>query len=373
MGRTGKRKWGWLAGMVLAGVTLMIGGWRVWPHKRLLLEVARPIVPLDITCSAFDSPPNEQAYWLSTNRLLIFTADQGTPGEHVDLFDIPSHTRTHLNGLTHLLRRPNTSLLGARSNWELSPRGTWLHVAQESVTSESGYESLIVKCDGSQYRHIRDPDNLVVGFWLDDQHYVEGYSEESQQVAVLNVSDVEHPANDRHYSAFDAMGSKILSEHYDAHPTRIEMPLDYRYGDPLSFEIEEYCAQGRDASNVQPLHIYKIALPKDVDRLMDALASPQQTTIIYNLQIARTSDLLTWLHRVVPSVSVKPVITEELWISKSDGQGMREIGHVPGKVDANGDPEDQLNEVQWLPDGKQVSFIYRDMLYVVPAEMKALR
>ena len=39
----------------------------------------------------------------------------------------------------------------------------------------------------------------------------------------------------------------------------------------------------------------------------------------------------------------------------------------PG-ADKNGDPKDQLEDIQWLPDGKQLSFIYQGMLYVVPAD-----
>ena len=34
------------------------------------------------------------------------------------------------------------------------------------------------------------------------------------------------------------------------------------------------------------------------------------------------------------------------------------------------DPREDLEYVQWLPDGKQISFIYRGMLYVVSAELE---
>jgi hypothetical protein len=47
---------------------------------------------------------------------------------------------------------------------------------------------------------------------------------------------------------------------------------------------------------------------------------------------------------------------------------MREIGYVPTDLDANGNLEGQLTHIEWLPDGKQISFVYHGALYVVPAE-----
>jgi hypothetical protein len=45
------------------------------------------------------------------------------------------------------------------------------------------------------------------------------------------------------------------------------------------------------------------------------------------------------------------------------------LGHVPGQFDFVGRPN-QLEQVQWLPDGKQISFIYHGTLYVVNARVR---
>lgn len=78
---------------------------------------------------------------------------------------------------------------------------------------------------------------------------------------------------------------------------------------------------------------------------------------------------LCWLsvHRLIPKFNPRPIYTESVWISRTDGHGMQELGHVPTHLDENGTPQDLLRDVRWLPDGRQISFVYEGTLYVMPA------
>ncbi len=62
-----------------------------------------------------------------------------------------------------------------------------------------------------------------------------------------------------------------------------------------------------------------------------------------------------------------------LWVSDIDGSHMRELGYVrcPARdYYNNGSPWDavDLSNLQWLPDGKHLSFVRANTLYVMPCE-----
>ena len=91
------------------------------------------------------------------------------------------------------------------------------------------------------------------------------------------------------------------------------------------------------------------------------------TTVGFDLYRSETPLLSAWIHRFIPSLSVKPVVTEGLWVSRPNVQEMLEIGHIRLRTDIGNDIEgDDIEQALWLPDGNQLSFIYKGMLYVVP-------
>jgi hypothetical protein len=56
-----------------------------------------------------------------------------------------------------------------------------------------------------------------------------------------------------------------------------------------------------------------------------------------------------------------------LWVSRLDGSDMHEVGGVP--ITRPLTLTDRLfYDIQWRPDGKYLSFVYEDSLYVIPAE-----
>jgi hypothetical protein len=58
----------------------------------------------------------------------------------------------------------------------------------------------------------------------------------------------------------------------------------------------------------------------------------------------------------------QPYPTEEVWVSRSDGSAMHEIAHLPAAVYGSR----QILQLRWTPSGQQLSFVYKDALYVMP-------
>ena len=112
--------------------------------------------------------------------------------------------------------------------------------------------------------------------------------------------------------------------------------------------------------------------------MMEAYASRQQKAIVGYLRVVQPLPVFVWLHRMIPRFNAQPTVTEGLWVSRPDGGGWQEIGHVR-KEDSDdlykksdpfglhGDPANRLEDIHWLPDGKQVYFRYHGVLYVAPA------
>jgi hypothetical protein len=58
-----------------------------------------------------------------------------------------------------------------------------------------------------------------------------------------------------------------------------------------------------------------------------------------------------------------------LWVSDLDGRNLREIGHLALHPAANSDTDGpDPEDVQWLPDGKRLSFLYKQALWIVPID-----
>lgn len=59
---------------------------------------------------------------------------------------------------------------------------------------------------------------------------------------------------------------------------------------------------------------------------------------------------------------IKSNATEELWISRAGWTGMREVGHIAAAQ------EKQIERLEFLPDGRHISFVYHGKLYMMATE-----
>jgi hypothetical protein len=90
--------------------------------------------------------------------------------------------------------------------------------------------------------------------------------------------------------------------------------------------------------------------------------SPRADHVAWVFHQHYISPLLTHLKRLGLPIRAKPVEETMIYVSRNDGTEMREIGIAPTPEEA-----DQDVEVTWLPGGKRLSFVYKNVLYTIPA------
>ena len=360
MRRARRRRWVWLIGSVLI-LGCLATLWAMYSHERTLIELAQPITPFD-AATPEDGQSKEASYWLSANQLVIVTTDHaanqaGAAGVdgwhgHADLLSLISHKRIRVDGLTRLLNKPGIAPWDAPSNFELSPNGTRLHwYTWYSREGRSG----VARLDGSQYREWNKVDSAP-NFWMDDQHYVEGALDRSGNLLELNVHDACDASTDRRYSASSESAKFILKRYRKTLPP--DRLLVLYPGDATHYLIQ--MGHYWDGERLLGIRSYYAPIPKGANPI-EQDASPLLTAIVYHVRTEQTPPIMAWLHRFVPFIVARPDISEGLWFSRIDGTGMREIGKVLGA-------QSHLTDIQWLPDDRHISFVYRGMLYLLPIE-----
>jgi hypothetical protein len=360
----------WRAGVGLVVMALVVVAiWQVWPRERLLTEIARPIAPVDTK--------REQSCWRSERQLLVLNSIHGGPlSENVrndkkdwkgfaDLLDIDTGVRNRLSGLTNLLNEKG-EIPTVRPDSFSSPDGTWF-LWRSGVYKDIDPFPRMAHLDGTDYRAwshgSRESD-----FYLDAQHFVQM----TDEVPVMSIRDLQNPAKDRVCSTPDQQNA-ALAQHAMRQPVIITMDGFYSAQPTIeTYRTEDSLQMIPDLGNrnhkyPKPLQTHPVNRPEGAI-IQDYEVSLSQKAIVYHFQVARIHPLRSWLHRFVTKFHVKPTLTEDIWVSRADGSGMCEVGHVPVKLDEDGNPDNLLDEIHWSPDDKHVSFVYHGMLYVVLAE-----
>jgi hypothetical protein len=105
-------------------------------------------------------------------------------------------------------------------------------------------------------------------------------------------------------------------------------------------------------------------------QLLDLEVSPDGERLSWVLWRHKTVPWQALVQRFIPRVQVSSQERWEIWVSGVDGSNMRQIGYedLPGPENNKALSIPTLPTLQWLPDGKQLSFIYKDVVYIVPAD-----
>src|SRR5262249_34844636 len=94
---------------------------------------------------------------------------------------------------------------------------------------------------------------------------------------------------------------------------------------------------------------------------------------VREVAVSPGGDRLAWLLGGRPSSSTRPPVDYSLWISGLDGSGLRELGRTRLKSEKSSSKrgervDDRPWGLRWVPDGRQVSFLYGDGLFAAPAD-----
>jgi hypothetical protein len=122
-------------------------------------------------------------------------------------------------------------------------------------------------------------------------------------------------------------------------------------------DIHEY----RLLPSISRLRFLHVSSPPGI-KMRWAMISPDGEHIVWAGLQSYVSPVAVWLHRWIKRVPVDPQRRYSLWSSRIDGSQPREIGHLLLL------PDDEVPSfrVNWLPDCRRVSFVYKDVLYTVP-------
>jgi hypothetical protein len=89
--------------------------------------------------------------------------------------------------------------------------------------------------------------------------------------------------------------------------------------------------------------------------------SPDGNHMLWTCTSDITSPFAKWMGRLHLS-SAKSEMGQSWWVSRLDGSGMHEIGHISARQDDGG------VALRWLPDSRHCSFVYKGKLYVLPTD-----
>ncbi len=358
----GRRQWRWTIVVVLLASTVLL--WLVLPHDRLLLEHATKLVS---TKGWYRQTPRNrvkqtgnqsfvEVYWLSDSTLLYQLAgnDHKTNGGDYCLWDLKTDIQKPLPALTRCILRTRGP------NWplQISPDGQWICL--------SGAGMMTCRLDGARVRISANSGNAV---WLpDSQHLlVNTWNANSyfcvRRSVIRSEHDVEMPMPKRQTAPNPAENLGKVTP--DGRMILLWVPNN----DPSTRQLIAACYE------LQP--VFRKIWTKTLtwpahSRVEEYALSPQGDRIASLIAVESNSPLLQVMHRLLPQIHVNPSYRFELWVSRIDRMQRRKIGVVPFDAAAYQQLDDlfegELDQIQWLPSGKKLSFVYKDDLYTVPSD-----
>ena len=350
----------------------------------LLTEAAHPVPGIKWD---FD----EYFCWLAADRLLsIVTEQEAEPGStkrkrserhnwvgHADLVDPNTGARTLLPGLTDLLNRTMILPITWMTEFTAAPDGDWIYWQSYETGGKNfglhGFHAAAL--DGSSYREWASlgVHNNDIHFFLDGRHLVHLNARDEEVI----IRDLQNADNDLRYVGKEV--DQAVLEHcasqqsvfLDVHPCyrggeeSIAVIDTYRAEDRLPFMLHHLWRPDEVAT---PLHTLEFELSEGtLYAPSTAILSPDQTWICYYLWFQRDASEADSLS---VEIKRKRLAFESLWVSRADGSGMRKIGEMYLEPFGKGPPLPQhpLWQVAWRPDGKALSFIHKENLYIVRVE-----
>jgi len=119
-----------------------------------------------------------------------------------------------------------------------------------------------------------------------------------------------------------------------------------------------------DLNNLNaPTRTWDARIPPDADN-GTAYLSPHLDKILWNVKCTEVSKLDASVRRIFPKWRAHPYEVVHWRVSRADGTGLQEVAHFR----YNGKSPAIYPYPSWLPGGKQICFIRKDTLYVIPLD-----
>jgi hypothetical protein len=348
--------------LALVGILALLA-WRVWPRERLLIRQATWVTHTDQ-----DSP---NAYdWLSESELLLPRYRPDTDSFEFRRVDTWTHAETPLatfnqkyRSALHAFTSPDQTTLRVTHyapRYVLSPDRRWVVLLPICTGGHGDY--IVSTPDAVE----RSRGKTIAGsevWWLHDNR--RWFETDLKNAALSGFMD--------RLIVYDCQNTgKTTTVHVSDIPfsasevgiTDRDHLLLARWNDKPADSINLY-----EASVTVPeaaVRKYSVRLPLKV-LLRGVAISNDGKRLAWLLQYAYVPPLAAWLHRALPRISAQSRVTQSLWVSRLDGTGMVEVGHLP--IADEKEAEKAGNRLlRWLPGGRRLSFLYQDALWTVPVE-----
>jgi hypothetical protein len=289
---------------------------------------------------------NFRAYcWLARNRVLLVYSDGGDYSEleaitqwqgYAQILDLKTRRKHRLVGFTRLLNQAH----GTPGRFETSPDGTWLKwISYE--TGDGWPCPVVAHLDGSRFQRFSQ-DNFSLTYWLDNHRWAEQETRSQDGPFQLIIHDVNHPKATQHLPLKSKQAQNLLRLRRNP---PVQIPS---FSDEGRFLLGNYFDRYS-----HPIPIHPIRIPVGMEEELPVESRHNGLAYLLSRQVRSASQRF--------SKQRKSVEVQSLWIRRVDGSGLRQLGYVTGHL--------RYGTLQWMPDGKQLSFVYRGALYVVPAEL----
>ena len=106
--------------------------------------------------------------------------------------------------------------------------------------------------------------------------------------------------------------------------------------------------------------------PNALDR--EAVLSPQGDRVAWLYGIVHIPLGYNKLQSLYAMLHIRLSYTAAIWISKPDGGDLHELGSMPLINAPTLSTECKSSHLRWTPNGKSLSFLYQNNLYIIPAQ-----
>lgn len=347
MGRRKKLMWTWLT---LLAMSLAAGLLYVMQDRSLLKQAAYVPGSNGLAC-----------LWASDQELLVFVKDTKKAARALSLNPMTG-VQTPLTALTDTFPGVKQKVLGS---WNLSPDGKWVAATANAFDGSGwpGPTQEITSVDGQhqfswaalEYTNNGTPPKAQARLvWLpDSRRWLKSESTGEVRMNSLDAPDrggipLALPAGiyaligvtpDYRLIASDTLGN-------------VSKPITL-------YEIGLY-------PNPTPGRKFTVMMP-DGAEIRDIALSPQGDRLAWSLFSKRVPPMRAFLAKLLPSLvkNATPSYGISLWTSRTDGKELRELGFQEVKPNDPALPEPV--DLRWTPDGKRLSFRYKEALYVMSA------
>jgi hypothetical protein len=258
------------------------------------------------------------------------------------------------------------------SDFRLSPNRKWL-IWTNHVTDTGWPASAAAKLDGTHYRQW-DRKREEHCFFADDSHV----AEETVEPPSIILRDLNDPSRDRVLSYLGREATQVLNDYAAEHPIFVDVdtrsPGDgtdppprvkaFHSIDYIPFRASEYL------DNIRPPAALAHANWPSYATLRDDYVSRDGSRVALQIHHEQPDPVLSIIHRVLPNVKAPTRHWTSVYVWYGQGSELRNLGRLPETEDSDDTYDSMLNNMEWLPGGRQLCLEYKKTLYLLDVDRK---